>query len=689
MTTFKRTAYYFYKLLFLSGAFFIFINCNNKQKASTLENTYPLIPSAQHIDYGKKELHFKSVNLISNTFSNEGDVLSNFFSSNQIETHPDGLTIELQKTVASSSGSMEAYQLSISDKVVISAHTAKGVFYGIQSLKQLFRKRQTGVFPEVSIRDWPAFKIRGFMHDTGRNFQSVAQLKEQIEILAQYKFNVFHWHLTDNPGWRLESKLYPELQSTIATTRQKGSFYSQKDFKEILAFCKERNITVIPELDIPGHTESFRKALNIKTMRDSKVAPILLDLFRELLNLAAANEMPYIHIGTDEVKTEVEGISKDVLLEIMNLIKDNNREVIVWKQGIQVKEDSTSINQLWAQHERRKGHRFIDSRANYINHLDPFAGMARLYFQQPCRQPKGDTLALGGILCAWPDNNIGDERDILTQNPIYPSIVFYADAIWKGRAKNYPEYWAKLPPKESEELKELKDFQKFEKKVIAHRDLYFKEKEFQYVVQTDKNWKLIGPFNHGGNFNKSFPVENGLKEKYMVDGTTFHWTDSHIGATIHLKRFFGFEGVTKAKKGTYYAYTSIFSPEAKIQDFWIGFQGWSRSSRRGGPTPNIGQWHFTNPKIWVNDKEIAPPHWQQPNLKEKTSEIPFIDEDYFYRVPSKIQLKKGWNKVLLKIPHGKKSWKWMFTCTPINSTKNGVQEVTNLKFSTKFKNNKL
>jgi hexosaminidase len=686
MTYLKTVFPLFNKILFLSFALLIFTNCNNKQKAISLENAYPLIPSPQNIEYGQKEVHFKSVNIISNSYHDEGKLLKDFFTSNNIETAPNGLIIELQKTTKFSSDSNEAYQLNITDKVVIAASTKKGIFYGIQSLKQLFRKQESGVFPKVSIVDWPAFKIRGFMHDTGRNFQSVAQLKEQIKILAQYKYNVFHWHLTDNPGWRLESKKYPELQSEAATTRQKGRFYTQEDFKDILAFCKERNITVIPELDIPGHTESFRKSFNIKTMRDQKVKPILLDLFGELLSLADANEMPYIHIGTDEVKGEIESVSNDVILEIMNLVKDNNREVIVWKQGIQVKEDTTSINQLWAQHEGRKGHRFIDSRANYINHLDPFSGVARLFFQQPCRQPMGDTLALGGILCAWPDNNIGHERDILTQNPIYPSMVFYADAIWKGRSKNYPEYWTKLPPRESEEFKA---FQQFEKKVIVHRDLYFKEKEFQYVTQTNKKWKLIGPFDHKGDFEKTFPVEDSLKENYTLNDKTFHWTDSHTGATIHLKHFFGFESVTKATRGTYYAYTNMYSPDDRIQDFWIGFQGWSRSSRRGGPTPSTGQWHFTNPKIWVNDIEIAPPHWKQPNLDEKTSEVPFVDEDYFYRTPTKVHLKKGWNKVLLKIPHGKKSWKWMFTCTPINSTKNGVREVEGLKFSTEFVKNEL
>ena len=651
------------------------ISCTTKKQVS-LQETYPVIPSPQEATYGAKELSFNTVWIAQNSFDKEAKILSDFFTKNGIQLQKDGLQISLKKTDILKNE--EAYQLEITDKIIIKSATSIGAFYGVQTLKQLFRKNNNkGVLPEVNIKDWPAFKVRGFMHDTGRNFQSVELLKEQLEIMAQYKYNVFHWHLTDNPGWRLESKKYPELQSENATSRKKGKFYTQEDFKEILAFCKARNITVIPELDIPGHTQAFRKALNIKNMRDPKVKSILLDLFAELMTLGDAKEMPYIHIGTDEVKGKIESVSNDVLLNIMNLIKNNGREVIVWKQGIQVKGDTTSINQLWAQHEGRKGHRFIDSRANYINHLDPFAGAARLFFQQPCRQPDGDKMALGGVLCAWPDNNIGDERDVLSQNPIYPSMVFYADAIWKGRAKNHPEYWAKLPPTDTQEFK---DFETFEKKVIAHRNLFFQGKEFQYVTQTDKYWKLIGPFDHQGDFEKSFPIENEIQESYTVDGKIFNWTNTHTGGTIHLKHFFGFPAVTNAKNGTYYAYTNIYSPNDRIQDFWVGFQGWSRSSRRGGPTPNQGQWHSTNPKIWVNNIEVAPPIWKQPDLKEEAHEIPFIDEDYFYRSPTKIQLKKGWNKVLLKIPQGGKSWKWMFTCIPVKIAGKNISEVPELTF---------
>ena len=211
MTYLKTALPFFYKILFLSCSLFIFCNCNNKQTLISLENAYPIIPSPQNIEYGQKEIHFKNVNIISNSFDNNGKILSDFFLSKSIENNSNGLIIELKKTTISPSDSNEAYQLNITDRVVITASTKNGIFYGIQSLKQLFRKQESGVFPTISIVDWPAFKIRGFMHDTGRNFQSVAQLKEQIEILAQYKYNIFHWHLTDNPGWRFRKQKTPRI----------------------------------------------------------------------------------------------------------------------------------------------------------------------------------------------------------------------------------------------------------------------------------------------------------------------------------------------------------------------------------------------------------------------------------------------------------------------------------------------
>ena len=669
------------KIVPLLALFCCAVLMSQGHRTNSIAKTYPVIPAPQEINYGKQEIFFSRVSINADQFSNEARILKDFLSNQGIESAEDGLKIQFKKKGLTEDQNEEAYELLIDNEVTITAPTAKGVFYGIQTLKQLFRLRDNeGVLPKARIADWPAFKIRGFMHDTARNFQSVEQLKEQIEVLANYKFNVFHWHLTDDPAWRLESKRYPELNAGRTMTRGKGKFYTQEDFRDILAFCRERYITVIPEFDIPGHTAAFRKAFGLTSMRDPKVLPVLLDLFGELCSLADEKEMPYIHIGTDEVRNEEEYGAEHTIESIMDFLKRKKREVIVWKEGIQIDTDTTSIQQLWAMHEPDKGYRFIDSRANYINHLDPFAGMVRLFFQQPTRQPAGDSLALGGILCAWPDNNVADDGDILGQNPIYPAMVFYSDAIWHGKGKNHTEYWSKLPPVGTPEFTA---FQNFEKKVLVHRNLFFEGKEFPYVKQTDIRWQLLGPLDHNGNFNRSFAVETKIQEKYTIDEKEYKWTGPEIGGTLHLKHFFGFPSRTDNESGTYYAYTELFSPDDRIQDFWIGFHGWSRSGgRRGGPFPGLGQWYHTEPKIWVNGTEIEPPIWQQPNLGIKTDEIPFIDEDYFYREPTKISLKNGWNRILLKIPHNESSWKWMFTCVPIQIQGKNVREAHGLQFKT-------
>ena len=115
----------------------------------------------------------------------------------------------------------EAYRLVVSPKgVLVEATTEKGVYWALQTLRQLEEKK--GRFEACEIVDWPAFKIRGFMHDIGRSYLSLDELKKEIEILSRYKINVFHWHLTENQAWRLESKIFPMLNDSVNMTRLHG-----------------------------------------------------------------------------------------------------------------------------------------------------------------------------------------------------------------------------------------------------------------------------------------------------------------------------------------------------------------------------------------------------------------------------------------------------------------------------------
>ncbi len=579
----------------------------------------------------------------------------------------------------------EAYKLKVfPDSVILEATTETGIFRGLQTIKQLvFEKNGKRYLKGCSIVDWPAFAVRGFMQDVGRNFQSMKMLKEQIDVLAAYKFNVFHFHVTENQGWRLESKIYPQLNSPESMTRQKGKFYTQEDFKDLVAYCQERKITLITEFDIPGHSEAFRKAMGFGAMSDPRVQQVLIDLVDELCSLAPAEVMPYIHLGADEVWHDYEEPAPTLLPALLERVTQyHGRELIVWRPGQKIEGDSVSITQLWSSNgSPRPGHRCIDSRLNYLNHLDPLAGISQLYFDRINGVAHGDSLRMGGILCCWNDNNVNDEYDIIRQNPVYPGILTYSETSWTGQTKDIGEnYLAKLPEVGSQLFNE---FSAFEDRMIQHRDKYFTGKPFPFVKQTNIEWKILGPIDNHGDVDAKFAVEDELRETYQIDGASYTWKGPLRGGTIHLTHFFGYPSYYPNEEGTYYAYTQIWSPKEQTVGVWIGFHDWSRSAgRRGGPFPKDGEWHNTHPNVWLNGELLAAPKWDKPGLASNTEEIPFTDENYFFRQPSSIHLKKGWNEVLLKIPVKKDTWKRMFTFVPVQGHKGSVQEVHDLKYST-------
>jgi hypothetical protein len=509
---------------------------------------------------------------------------------------------------------------------------------------------------------------------------SIPLLKEQINVLAAYKLNVFQLHLTDNPGWRLESRKYPQLKEAASMSRWPGKYYSREEFLDLVSYCHQRHIILIPEFDIPGHSEAFRKAFAIDSMSDPRVQPILLELIDELCELVPADKMPYIHLGTDEVRNKKEFPAPGLLDTLMKRVSLHHREVIVWRPGQQVNGDQTSITQLWSSNgSPRAGHRYIDSRLNYLNHLDPLAGIPQLYFDRLGGGINGDSLFLGGILCCWNDNNVSDPADILRQNPVYPGLLTYSETMWKGIGSDPGENCLAKFPSPGDTF--YRNFIDFEERMIAHRDLYFKGKPFPYVRQSDAVWNLIGPFDNGGDVDRVFPVEEVIKENYLIDGKQFAWKGPFYGGTIHIRHFFGYPSWFSERSGTVYAETMLWSPKDQEYNFWIGFHDWSRSGgRRGGPFPQHGQWHKTNPKVWVNKKEIFPPVWVNPGLPEKSDDIPFTDENYYFREPVRVPLNKGWNQVLLKIPQDGTSWKWMFTFLPVKFTTDGIQEENRLKF---------
>ena len=132
------------------------------------------------------------------------------------------------------------------------------------------------------------------------------------------------------------------MQSPEATSRKPGKYYSQQEIKDIIEYCRQRHITVIPEIDIPGHTDAFRKALKLKSMNSPEVQQIIVNLIDELCSLAPPEIMPYIHLGTDEVRNRSEKVDKAYLRPLIECIEKNNRTYISWWHGIKTKGDSKS-----------------------------------------------------------------------------------------------------------------------------------------------------------------------------------------------------------------------------------------------------------------------------------------------------------------------------------------------------------
>ena len=231
----------------------------------------------------------------------------------------------------------EGYELDVSkNDITIKSKYAKGAFYAVQSLLQLFplpSSANTFKIACINIKDEPQFKYRGMHLDVGRHFFSVDFIKKYIDLMARLKMNTFHWHLTEDQGWRIEIKKYPKLQEIAAFRNETlighyndqphqfngkpyGGFYTQEQIKEVVAYAKTRQVTIIPEIEMPGHSQAAiaaypelgctGKQVEVATkwgVFDEVYCPkestfkFLEDVIDEVATLFPGK---YIHIGGDE-----------------------------------------------------------------------------------------------------------------------------------------------------------------------------------------------------------------------------------------------------------------------------------------------------------------------------------------------------------------------------------------------------
>lgn len=544
-----------------------------------------------------------------------------------------------------------AYKLNVnSNRASLTANTPHGIFNAIQTFEQLMRDGE--MVNNCKIYDWPAFSWRGFMVDVGRNYQSVEMLKQEIDKMASYKLNIFHFHFTEDIAWRLQSKLYPQLTAPENMLRNKGEYYTEANLKELIRYCKERYITLVPEIDMPGHSAAFKRAMHTDMQTDSGMV-ILKNILTEF---CATYDIPYFHIGADEVKIN----NKNFVPVMTKYLESFGKKTIGWEPGANFLPGT--IRQLWMDDNGKlnpsSNIQYIDSRHLYLNHIDPEEAPVTIFFRQIGDKIKEDKNVKGGTLCLWPDRKVANEKDILRMNPVYPGMIAFAERTWRGGGQAGWITNAKQGDQEQE-------FSEFEQRLLDHKQQYFKDIPFPYQRQATMHWDLFGPFKNGGDLSKSFAPENkvfsGPPSLRATGGTIIlrHWWFPLVKGIIENPQ----------ENSTWYATTKIWSDEDKVAGFWIGFNDLSRSPATD--SPESGSWNHLQSKVWVNGKSVKPPVWEHGGQKGN-SEIPLVDEGYSYREPTKILLHKGWNDVLIKAPVGTfkgKDWqnpvKWEFTFLPI------------------------
>lgn len=572
----------------------------------------------------------------------------------------------------------EAYRLSVSNKrIKIEAVTEQGVYWAMQTLRQLERKKgKRSSVAGCEIVDWPAFRIRGFMQDVGRSYISMEELKREIEILSRFKINVFHWHLTENQAWRLESKIFPMLNDSVNTIRMPGKYYTLEEARDLVDFCKKHQVLLIPEIDMPGHSAAF-----VRAFRHDMQSPEGMKILKLLLGeVCETFDVPYLHIGTDEV----EFTNPHFVPEMVAYVRSKGKKVISWNPGWHYKPGEIDMTHLWSYRGKAQpGIPAIDSKFHYLNHFDVFGDIVALYNSRIYDQAEGSEDIAGTILALWHDRLIDNEWNLVIENGLYPNMLAIAERAWRGGGTEYFDGLGTiLPPEDTEAFKEFADF---EKRMLWHKEHTFKGYPFAYVKQTNVKWNITDAFPNGGDMDKVFPPEQELKDIYHYNGNTYGVRQA-IGAGIYLRHVWGdmvpaFYADPK-ENHTAYAYTWVYSPKDQEVGLWAEFQNYSRSEMDLAPLPD--KWDYKGSRIWINDREILPPVWTATH-KVKSYEVPLGNENCVGRVPLAVHLNKGWNKVFLKLPIGKfkmaetRLVKWMFTAVFV--TPDGERAVEGLIYS--------
>jgi hexosaminidase len=395
----------------------------------------------------------------------------------------------------------EACRLTISPQAVtLEAAGKPGMYHGLQILRQLFLSRDspgTAEIPCVEIEDWPRFPWRGFMLDVSRHFYSLGFIKKLIDVLSLHHINKFHWHLTDDQGWRLPVPAYPLLTETGSrrldsrTGRYKEGFYTAEEIRELVSWAAARQVEIIPEVDLPGHTSAvlaaypglgctggpYRVEERFGVMEDVLCAGNdgIFDLFSAIFGtLAELFPSPYVHIGGDEVpstrwaacpkcqkRLEETGLKNPgelqswITLKLAKMLAERGKIAIGWDEVLEDTEKCPLPRDVvvmsWRGQEggvrgSRRGHQVImtpNSQGCYLDykHRDDSEepgqlGIGSLYQGYtlnpvpPELSPEEAGRILGGQGNLWSELIYAGK---IAEYMIFPRICAIAEALWTAR----------------------------------------------------------------------------------------------------------------------------------------------------------------------------------------------------------------------------------------------------------------
>ncbi|SNR15548.1 beta-N-acetylhexosaminidase [Tenacibaculum jejuense] len=518
--------------LFLGILCFCLFNCKqeNSKKTPIPPNIIP-IPLEQELKEGTFNLT-KDTNVSGETRFHSVIRYLRSYLDDQLQLHSNTTTAqnEIKFVTDTNITDNEGYSLDINENsIIIGSKTSKGAFYAVQTLLQLIPVVNNGEeipIQCIKIKDKPRFQYRGMHLDVARHYFSVAFIKKYIDLIASLKYNTFHWHLTEDQGWRIEIKKYPKLQEIAAYRdetlighyndqpqkfdgKKYGGYYTQKEIKDIVAYASERFVTIIPEIEMPGHSQAAIAAYPELGCTDTpvKVATtwgvfdevycptettfkFLEDVVDEVVDLFPGK---YIHIGGDEApktkwKTsefcqqfikeknlkDEHGLQSYFITRMEKYINSKGKQIIGWDEILEGGLAPNATVMSWrgvegAVKAAKKKHNVI---------LTP---TSHCYFDYYQSENENEPLAIGGYLPL---------EKVYHFNPIPEDLTKEEEKYVLGAQGNVWTEYMKTPEKV--------EYMVFPRAVALSEVLWSSENQKKYVNFTSRLRYFQQRFNHIG-----------------------------------------------------------------------------------------------------------------------------------------------------------------------------------------------